>query len=417
MNTRWSLSVLLMAAEALLGQTRVSLRDQGKHPDFSQAEAARPFKMGTELPASCASGDMFFKTDAPSGANLYGCLAGSWSLQSGAAAGYGLSVKRTTDTILTVGGECSLTNPCRVRAGSAVYTFTSPATAGLASGSGPVRLYINSNGGLIAGIPSEGAPAVTCSGCTVVTGMNGFPTDSIPLGSWNAASGVWDATGSDARAVLSMGRLFAAGPGISISEAGSTVAISAAEAGAGGTPQSCISTAGQGYWFPYGLPQQDQGTWMIPLLGAGTAQYVQVLTPPCGMSVAKVSFEVTEACPSSCAVVFGLYDASGNLRAQTTPLTGLTSAGYYTASFADPVSLSASTVYYLLAAADNTALRLQGAWGTYRAQRLLNKNAVRVGRGNAATGSGSGLTAPMTMGALSALQDGYGVPPAVMLER
>ena len=44
----------------------------------------RPVKTGTVLPAQCAAGEMFFKSNAAAGANLYGCVAANtWAVQSG----------------------------------------------------------------------------------------------------------------------------------------------------------------------------------------------------------------------------------------------------------------------------------------------------------------------------------------------
>jgi len=73
----WALLAGLAAA-----QTQVDLRTQGKSVDFSEATSTRPFKMGTALPLSCAIGETFFKTSAPSGQNLYTCTAANvWTLQ------------------------------------------------------------------------------------------------------------------------------------------------------------------------------------------------------------------------------------------------------------------------------------------------------------------------------------------------
>lgn len=79
-----------LAAIALQAQTTIHLPSQGRNFDFSAASATKPMKTGTALPASCTAGDMFFKTDAPSGSNLYGCVAANtWSLQSGGGSGSG----------------------------------------------------------------------------------------------------------------------------------------------------------------------------------------------------------------------------------------------------------------------------------------------------------------------------------------
>ena len=43
-----------------------------------------PIRTGTTLPVTCTPGSLFFKTDAPPGANLYGCgTANNWSVQGG----------------------------------------------------------------------------------------------------------------------------------------------------------------------------------------------------------------------------------------------------------------------------------------------------------------------------------------------
>src|ERR1039458_7095441 len=68
----------------LAAQTQIDLRTQARNIDFSAATSTRPMKTGTALPATCAVGNMFFKTDAPAGANLYGCsTANTWMVQGG----------------------------------------------------------------------------------------------------------------------------------------------------------------------------------------------------------------------------------------------------------------------------------------------------------------------------------------------
>ena len=72
---------ILLAGGAGTGhaQTRVDLRTQGKSIDFSDAVSTRPAKTGTTLPATCSPGELFFKTNAPEGNNLFGCTgAAQW---------------------------------------------------------------------------------------------------------------------------------------------------------------------------------------------------------------------------------------------------------------------------------------------------------------------------------------------------
>src|SRR5262245_39392561 len=78
----FAISLLCMP---LTGQTRVDLRSQSKNIAFSQAQSVRPFRTGTSLPPTCTPGEMFFKTDAPPGGNVFGCVAtDTWTLQGGA---------------------------------------------------------------------------------------------------------------------------------------------------------------------------------------------------------------------------------------------------------------------------------------------------------------------------------------------
>jgi hypothetical protein len=67
-------------------QTQIDLRTQTRNVDFTGAVSTRPLKTGSALPATCQVGDMFFKTDASAGSNLYGCTAtNTWSGQAGSS--------------------------------------------------------------------------------------------------------------------------------------------------------------------------------------------------------------------------------------------------------------------------------------------------------------------------------------------
>ncbi|HEY6393515.1 MAG TPA: hypothetical protein VIX89_19690 [Bryobacteraceae bacterium] len=64
------------------GQTMVDLRTQSKSVDFSSANATKPIKSGTVFPSICSVGEIFYKSDAPAGANVYGCTAtNAWTLE------------------------------------------------------------------------------------------------------------------------------------------------------------------------------------------------------------------------------------------------------------------------------------------------------------------------------------------------
>jgi len=68
------------------GQTSIDLRTQSKSIDFSAAASTRPAKTGTALPGTCAVGDLFFRSDAAPGSNLYGCSStNTWAQLAGAS--------------------------------------------------------------------------------------------------------------------------------------------------------------------------------------------------------------------------------------------------------------------------------------------------------------------------------------------
>ncbi len=66
-------------------QTQVDLKTQAKsNVDFSQAMLTKPVRAGAVLPATCTAAEMFFKTNASAGQNLFACVAtDTWALLSG----------------------------------------------------------------------------------------------------------------------------------------------------------------------------------------------------------------------------------------------------------------------------------------------------------------------------------------------
>ena len=65
-------------------QTQIDLSSQSRNVNFSAARSVVPFPMGTVMPSTCMPGSFFFKTDAASGANVYGCTSQDvWTLHSG----------------------------------------------------------------------------------------------------------------------------------------------------------------------------------------------------------------------------------------------------------------------------------------------------------------------------------------------
>jgi hypothetical protein len=67
-----------------LAQTQVNLKLQSQNMDFTDASSTKPFRLSSVLPATCSVGEFLFLTSAPSGANIYGCIAANtWVAQAG----------------------------------------------------------------------------------------------------------------------------------------------------------------------------------------------------------------------------------------------------------------------------------------------------------------------------------------------
>ena len=129
-----------------------------------------------------------------------------------------LGLVQTSATVLTAGLNCSNATPCNVRLGNTVYSVTNSSTITLSSGSGTVYLYVDPSGSLTAGHNLT----LACAGvCVAAGGVTSFPTGSIPLYTWTASNGTWDANGgTDRRAFLST-RNVSGGAGIVTLDTGS----------------------------------------------------------------------------------------------------------------------------------------------------------------------------------------------------
>jgi hypothetical protein len=135
-STHIAYSLMLFLAFPATPQTQVDLRTQSKSVDFSGANTTKPFRTGTQLPASCSVSETFFKTDATPGQNLWACTATNvWTLQSGASnipamggqAGAVLSTDGTTAAWRTLGGDVGGTPDAAVVDGLQGRTVSSTA--------------------------------------------------------------------------------------------------------------------------------------------------------------------------------------------------------------------------------------------------------------------------------------------------
>lgn len=256
------LLLALLLAPSCFGQTLVDLRTQSKSIDFSALPSTRPVQVGTALPATCQVGQLFFKSDATAGANLYGCSATNvWSVQSAGNAGGGsgggasmaaqlgdLQVTRTSNNVLTIGANCSAATPCNVRFGATVFTITEGATATVSGNStGMLFAYVSGSGMLTVGHNVT----VSCNGCAAQSGVTSFPADSVPIATWSVTNGSLDAAGGqDYRAVLGTKNVIA-GPGVSASDTNGNTVVGVDTSLVGlrvSPPSSATSACQAGAW-------------------------------------------------------------------------------------------------------------------------------------------------------------------------
>jgi len=180
----------------------------------------------------------------------------------------------------------------------------------------------------------------------------------------------------------------------------------------GGTNNSS-SIGDNGYYFPFGYPSDGGGTYTASTSNLEAVMFV----PSVSMTVKSLIYDViAETGCSPCGIAFGFYDASGNQLSQTT--TTFSETGSAKVTLGSPQTLTAGSVYYFAWAADNNTVTLQaagsGSW-LFSVFSTLDTSTVRSGTpANTATGTGSGLLLPSTLGTISARSNAFGVPPCVM---
>ncbi|HLG99714.1 MAG TPA: hypothetical protein VKX49_25625 [Bryobacteraceae bacterium] len=247
------LSILIAPAWAQT-PTAIDLKAQTKNVDFTGAASTRPFKSGLSLPATCAVGEMFYLSSATAGTNVFGCTAANtWTVEAGAGAQSAsqladLAVSRVSATLLTIGANCSVAAPCNTRFGSATRAYTASTSVTISAGSGTAFIYLDPGAGVVVG---HNLTVNCASGCIAAPGVSAFPANSIPLFTWSATNGTWDAAGgTDWRAFQSTTNV-AAGMGLLSATANgvSTLSIDPTQVGLWApVPASSSSACATGAW-------------------------------------------------------------------------------------------------------------------------------------------------------------------------
>jgi len=218
--------LLVMALMGLTAtaQTQIDLATQVKRVDFSKASSTLPLQTGTSLPSACAVGQMYFKTDAPAGTNLYACTAtNTWSVQGGIT-GTNCWADASSQTIR-----------CQDPSGN-LYTVVKSATSATAN---QWVDYIGTNGA-----PHTSQPTAGAVGAVADPGSNGVP--------YRSGAGTATAASADQMS----GPFFCQDGGTS-----SAYSCSLAPAVAG-------YTAGTTYWFRANTANSGSATLSLNGLGA-----------------------------------------------------------------------------------------------------------------------------------------------------
>ena len=222
----------LGAVSLLSGQTQINGGRTVKGAwDASGAISTKPAKSGTVLPATCGTGEQFFKTDAAAGQNVYLCTAANtWTAASGGGGSTNVGLTMPAEFSVSgspVNGSGTLAvskanqNANLVYAGPASGSAAQPGFRGLAAADLPANNRLSTFGITIDG-----------GGQPITAGLKGYLTMpyACTITNWNLQA---DQSGSIAVDVWkSVGAIPGAGTSITAGAPPSLTAAQLAQNGA-----------------------------------------------------------------------------------------------------------------------------------------------------------------------------------------
>ncbi len=163
--------------------------------DFTGFPSTKPMRTGTSLPGSCATGEMYFKTDAPAGQGLYACVAGSWSVVGSGG------VEVEFHTILDL--KASITATALSVAAGRCWGAQKPAVAATitgGSGNGGFVVYCTDTQTIVVEHSTSAGLTLSCTNCLplqtttpdIPEGMYAIAAGTISSGQWSAVTDLRD---------------------------------------------------------------------------------------------------------------------------------------------------------------------------------------------------------------------------------
>lgn len=161
------------------GQTLINLQTQARQADFSAYTLTKPFRMGLDLPATCALGEVFFKNNATAGANLHVCSGtNSWTPVGAVQSVFGRSggiVPQAGDyTFAQIAGTLAAS---QIASGEKQGSGTKLQMFGGGSAAGGDCAKFDANGNIV----SAGGPCgVALGSSTYLVSFNGAASVTVP---------------------------------------------------------------------------------------------------------------------------------------------------------------------------------------------------------------------------------------------
>ena len=435
---------LLTASWAAVAQTTlVDLRTQSKNVDFSTMVSTRPVTVGTAIPSTCVIGQMFFRSNAAAGANLYGCTAvNTWTP---------LNVQENEENIVTAtsgsgAAYVASANCPQSLAFLQTYNFVPDVTNTVISptlnlcGLGALAVKHNDSTNLVVGELQQGHvyPLVVNSGVTAFLinweQLQADSTQSININRSGAVATIgykpavvpdkinlqtltnfWDFTGGALRppqsvaanlpaAAANTGKFVEVTDGASlcdVSTGGGSTAVLAISNGSSWIAPNCapppaITAATQGWLYPLDIPPSgNSGTLAL----TPNKVVLYAVQPKANYTVRRYSTLGTVTTGKGLTAC--MYTAGGSLIANSSShYVGTGSAATPNMATGGPLSLAAGGYYFLAFTGEDavTALNLN-LWGTNSAaQSMMNVNSgASVAKcTQSSTGTGAGLACPST---------------------